>query len=75
MAVYLVNCDINCEDEAEYQELREQLRQLGATKIRHSEWMLIGDFGEVRVLYRLLSPLIKSHDRLLVEEVMAYAKA
>jgi hypothetical protein len=77
MALYLISYDITEKDKEEYEALWAKLRELRATKILYSEWVLVRDHNAngntASDIYEMLSPLIRKGDRLLVQELAGYA--
>ena len=69
MALYLISYDIAEKDAFEYGPLWEKLREIGATRILYSEWVVNGDAEQASAIYNLLAPLIQIKDRVLVQEV------
>lgn len=74
MALFLISYDINEKDAFEYDKLWAKLREIGATKILYSEWVIPGEVGEVSKIYGSLAPLTQEKDRLLVQEIMREAQ-
>jgi hypothetical protein len=77
MALYLVSYDIAEKDKAEYEDLWAKLKEIKATKILYSEWLVVKDHqspgNTAKDIFNLLSPLIRKDDRLLVQELGGYA--
>ena len=70
MSVYLISYDINEKNKEEYQPLWDKLAEMQAVKILYSEYLVVGrPFHHIEI-YEQLSPLIRSNDRLLVQEVV-----
>jgi hypothetical protein len=69
MALFLISYDINEKNKEEYEPLWAALREMGAVKILYSEWVVSGGPAGAVTIYNKLSPIIKSTDRLLVQEV------
>ena len=67
MPVYLISYDIAEKDAFEYEPLWEKLKEMRATRILYSEWVVKGD--SATDLYAELSPLIQPKDRLLVQGI------
>jgi hypothetical protein len=67
MAVFLISYDINEKDAFEYDNLWAALKQLGASKILYSEWVVTG--GTRESIYSALSPYVQDKYRLLVLEL------
>jgi hypothetical protein len=67
MAVFLISYDIKEKDAFEYDNLWAALKQLGASKILYSEWVIAG--GTKESIYKALSPYVLDKDRLLVIEL------
>lgn len=70
MALYLISYDINEKNKEEYQELWRKLAEMQAVKILYSEYIVPGSGGTAQDVYKELSPLIRSADRLLVTEIV-----
>jgi hypothetical protein len=70
VALYLISYDISEKDKEEYEPLWAALRQMGATKILLSQWVVKGAVGDAARIYDKLSPIITSIDRLLVQEIL-----
>lgn len=73
MALYLVSYDINEKNKDEYDGLWSELRDLGATKILYSEWVVVKPMGSAGDIYNTLTLYIQANDRLLVQEILADA--
>ncbi len=77
MALYLISYDIADKDKEEYEELWAKLRALKATKILYSEWVVIREHNPngntAHEIYKVLSPLVRKDDRLLVQELAGQA--
>jgi len=69
MALYLISYDINDKDKDEYESLWAALRQLGAVKVLYSEWMLVGNTGQAKLIADQILAHLRTADRLLVQEV------
>jgi hypothetical protein len=69
MALFLISYDIDQKDKQEYEPLWELLRNMGATKILYSEWIVTGNTGDAKDIYDRIMPILKLDDRLLVQEV------
>jgi hypothetical protein len=67
MALYLVSYDIADKDRDEYEDLWAKLKELKATKILYSEWVVIRKYdpngNTAHEIYKALSPLISSSGR------------
>lgn len=69
MALYLISYDISEKDAFEYDGLWARLKELGASRILYSEWIMEQDKGKAGAIYREIAPKIQEKDRLLVQEV------
>jgi hypothetical protein len=69
MALYLISYDISEKDSFEYGPLWQRLRDIGATKILYSEWIIIDAVSKSRSIYDQIAPLTQKKDRLLVQEI------
>jgi len=69
MALYLISYDINSKDSSEYEGLWARLKELRATKILYSVWVIKDRIDQSLAIYRKIAPLIKEKDRLLVQEL------
>jgi hypothetical protein len=69
MALYLISYDIAAKDTFEYQPLWDKLRQLGATRILYSEWVVVAEVKQAASIYDQIAPLTSQSDRLLVQEL------
>jgi hypothetical protein len=69
MALYLISYDIAEKDKFEYGPLWAKLKQIDATKILYSEWVVADAVGKASEIYGELAPLTLLSDRLLVQEV------
>jgi hypothetical protein len=69
MALYLISYDISQKDAAEYQPLWDLLKEMQATKILFSEWLVVDAPDQAGVIYNQIAPLTKLPDRLLVQEI------
>lgn len=67
MALYLISYDINEKDAFEYEGLWAKLREIGATRILYSEWVVKGNSSHS--IYDKVAVTIQDKDRLLVQEV------
>jgi len=73
MALYLVSYDIDAKDKDEYEGLWAELRNMNATRILYSEWLIAAGVNEAVAIYDSLTPHIRQDDRLLVQEVCGQA--
>jgi hypothetical protein len=69
VALYLISYDIDEKDKAEYEPLWALLKEMRATRILWSEWVIPRDSGSAVVIYDRIMPLLKTADRLLVQEL------
>lgn len=69
MALYLISYDISEKDAFEYDGLWNLLKQIGATKILYSEWVIEDEVGKAGDIYRKVAPKTQQKDRLLVQEI------
>lgn len=69
MALYLISYDINEKDAFEYDKLWAKLKEMGATKILYSEWVIVDEAGKAASIYSEVAPTTQLKDRLLVQEV------
>ena len=69
MPLYLISYDINEKDAFEYEGLWTLLREMGATKILYSEWIIEDGIGKAGEIYRKIAPKTQKKDRLLVQEI------
>jgi hypothetical protein len=70
MALYLISYDIAEKDKDEYEPLWAFLRKMDATRILYSEWIVNSEVGQAVNIYDEMKGLIRSSDRLLVQEIM-----
>jgi ribosomal protein L37AE/L43A len=69
--LFLISYDINEKDAFEYDALWAKLREIGATRILYSEWVVTG--SSASQIYDKIAPCIQVKDRLLVQEVTSNA--
>jgi hypothetical protein len=74
MALYLISYDIGDKDKFEYGPLWAKLRELGATRILYSEWVLASSVGQASAIYWEIAPLTTQADRLIVQEILKDAR-
>jgi hypothetical protein len=69
MSLYLISYDITESDDWEYSLLWERLKEMSATKILDSAWMVADRLGQAEQVYGSIAPLTQTKDRLLVHEL------
>jgi hypothetical protein len=69
MALYLISYDISEKDAFEYDGLWSKLREIGATRILYSEWVVVSNSLSASDIYDEVAPKTQDKDRLLVQEV------
>ena len=69
MSLYLISYHITESDDWEYNPLWERLKEMSATKVLDSAWMVADGLGQAEQIYGSIAPLTQTKDRLLVHEL------
>jgi hypothetical protein len=71
MALYLISYDISDKDAFEYEPLWAKLKEISATRILYSEWIVNGT--SAAAVYNMIAPIVQTKDRLLVQGITGEA--